>query len=396
MSKWGSRSRPTPSIVTSERIRSTRSGGMRRLVGADQGDQLAEQPAEVDAVERQVGVGGDQLADVAAEGAGVDVLAADVQGVEGAEDAVGVLGEQAEQEVGDPLAGPGVELAEHPVVERGDHAAGQDAEVARVGVGVEEAEVEDLRQQDPGAPDRDLGRVDPQPRRPSRSSTPTPPMNSIARTRPVENSRHDGGDVGGRLAGELRRQRSIVRRSTLRSSSRLRVRSNSRASATGPVRGQERQPALGQLREVPEDVEVGLDDLVDARPADLQGHRPAVGQDGAMDLRDRGRGHRLRVDRGEDLVGRAAVLLGQDRLGLGERERPDVVAEGGQLGRVGLGQEVGAGAQQLAELDEGRPEVLADHPQPPGPVVRRDVVAQGDALDRPDEPFRWSAATTSW
>ena len=42
-----------------------------------------------------------------------------------------------------------VELAEHAVVERGDHPAGQDAEVARVRVGVEEAELEDLREQDP-------------------------------------------------------------------------------------------------------------------------------------------------------------------------------------------------------------------------------------------------------
>ena len=79
----------------------------------------------------------------------VDVVAADVERVEGAEHPVGVLGDQAGQQVGDPLAGPAVELAEHAVVERGDHAAGEDAEVARVRVGVEEAELEDLLEQDP-------------------------------------------------------------------------------------------------------------------------------------------------------------------------------------------------------------------------------------------------------
>ena len=125
MSKCGSSARPTPSIVTSERISRTRSGGMCRWWVRMKRDQLAEQDGQVDRVERQVGVGRDELGGVAAEGAGVDVLAADLQRVEGPEDAVGVLGEQAGQQVGDPLAGPRVELAEHAVIERGDHAAGQ-------------------------------------------------------------------------------------------------------------------------------------------------------------------------------------------------------------------------------------------------------------------------------
>ena len=104
-----------------------------QVVGADERDQLAEQEAQVDPVERQLGVGVDQLADVAAEGPGIDLVAADVERVERAEHPVGVLGDQAGQQVGDPLAGPAVELAEHAVVERGDDAAGQDAEVARDG-----------------------------------------------------------------------------------------------------------------------------------------------------------------------------------------------------------------------------------------------------------------------
>ena len=95
-----------------------------------------------------------------------------------------------------------------------------------------------------------------------------------------------------------------------------------------------------------------------------------------------------RVDRGEDLAEGAAVLLGQDRLGLGEREGPDVVAERGELGGVGLGEEVGAGAEHLPELHERRPEVLADHPQPARPVLRRGVVAQGHPLDRPHDPLQ--------
>ena len=91
------------------------------------------------------------------------------------------------------------------------------------------------------------------------------------------------------------------------------------------------------------------------------------------------------LDPGEDLGGRPAELLEEDRLDLGERERLDVVAELGELGGVGLGQEVRPGAEDLAELDEGRPEVLADQPKSLGPGMRRGLVAQGRALDRADD-----------
>ena len=42
-----------------------------QVVGADEADQLAEQRPEVDRLEVELGVGGDQLGDVAAEAAGV-------------------------------------------------------------------------------------------------------------------------------------------------------------------------------------------------------------------------------------------------------------------------------------------------------------------------------------
>ncbi len=132
-------------------------------MGADQRDQLAQEQRQVDVVERQIGVGGDQLADVAGQGRGGPPLAPDAERVERTEHALGVLGHQADQQVGDPLANAGVELAEHAVVERGDHPAGQHAEVARVRVGVEEAEAEDLGQQDPRPAGGDVRRIDPHP-----------------------------------------------------------------------------------------------------------------------------------------------------------------------------------------------------------------------------------------
>ena len=76
---------------------------------------------------------------------------------------------------------------------------------------------------------------------------------------------------------------------------------------------------------------------------------------------------------GEDLRGRPAVLLAQDRLDLVERERPDVVAQGRELVDVRLGEQVGPGAEELAQLHERRPEVLADHAGAgaPGPGAGR-------------------------
>ena len=114
---------------------------------------------EVDCVEREVGVRGNQFADVAAEATGVTAIAADIERFEGADHAVGILGEQSGEQVGDSLAGLAVELPEHAVVERDDHPAGQHAEISRVGIGVEEAELEDLLEQDARACHGDVSRA---------------------------------------------------------------------------------------------------------------------------------------------------------------------------------------------------------------------------------------------
>src|SRR5271165_3921600 len=83
--------------------------GNMKLVRPDERDQLAEQETEVDPVERQLGIGVNQLTDVAAQGLGIDLIAAHVKRIESAENSIGVLRDQSGQKIGDPLDGPAVE-----------------------------------------------------------------------------------------------------------------------------------------------------------------------------------------------------------------------------------------------------------------------------------------------
>src|SRR5262249_22971698 len=87
---------------------------------------------------------------------------------------------------------------------------------------------------------------------------------------------------------------------------------------------------------------------------------------------------------------------GEDRFRLGVREGTHVVAQRRQLGRVRFGEQVGARAQDLAELHEGRPEILADSRSrrarswggTSSPSATRSIGRTS--------PSRCRAATTSW
>ena len=154
------------------------------------------------------------------------------------------------------------------------------------------------------------------------------------------------------------------------------------------VRGQEGEPALGELGQVLEDVEIGLDDLGDVRAADLQRDGAAIAEDRPVNLGDRRRGHRDGIEREEDLFERPAVVLGEDLLDLAEGERPDVIAQRGQFDGVSFGDDIGPGAQDLAQFHERRPQILADQLQSAGAILRGRVAPHRHALDRPDDSFQ--------
>jgi hypothetical protein len=85
-----------------------------------------------------------------------------------------------------------------------------------------------------------------------------------------------------------------------------------------------------------------------------------------MDLRDRGGCERLGVKPHD----RIAELLAHDSLDLGERKGRHCLHELGELLDVDLGQQVGTRGEQLAELQERRPELLEGSAELDGALAR--------------------------
>jgi hypothetical protein len=125
--------------------------------------------------------------------------------------------------------------------------------------------------------------------------------------------------------------------------------------------------------------DVMLDDGFDAGAQDLDGDLAAVGQFGEMHLRHRGRGDRGAVEAGEDLVHRFTV--GRFKLGDGEfrgEGRHAILKSRQFVGNIQR-QKVAARGQDLAELDENRPQCLQRLAQAHG-AWRRSVAPEHQGL----------------
>ena len=136
---------------------------------------------------------------------------------------------------------------------------------------------------------------------------------------------------------------------------------------------------LGDSRGLVEEAEVGLDLLRRARPLHLDGDDVAVREHRAVDLADRGRGHRLAVELEEETLDRLAELLADDALDLLVGERAHVVLKPAQLGDDVRRQHVGPHREELAELDEGRAELVEELAQVL-PALRRCAVGDPRAV----------------
>ncbi|MNS82026.1 hypothetical protein D3C72_1157600 [compost metagenome] len=262
-----------------------------------------------------------------------------------------------EHEQGQPgvAAGVLVELAEDAEVQQRQAAVGRDVEVAGVRVRVEEAEHQDLLEDaGDGCPHERAaidavgveghGVVD-------REARHEVHHQQIARlvvdardhhVRPLDEVRaQPGGD--GALGAKIQLAPGVDDELAHR-----------RERPVGPHRGQVPLQPGGQPDQ---DLEVALEDRVDARPLHLDGHVRAVGQGGEVHLRDAGRGQRSGVEADEGRLERAAQGRLHHRAHLGEGQRRHVALQRVERRTERLGHEIRPDAEDLAGFDEGRAEL---------------------------------------
>ena len=98
--------------------------------------------------------------------------------------------------------------------------------------------------------------------------------------------------------------------------------------------------------------------LADARAQHLDGDLPPLAGHRAVDLRDRRRADRHRVDLRVDVGHRPFEAAGDLRLDRREGHRRQAVLQRQQVARRLLADEVGPGGERLAELDRRRADVL--------------------------------------
>ena len=182
------------------------------------------------------------------------------------------------------------------------------------------------------------------------------------------------------------------------------------------LRAQHRGELVGQRRDVEvlaplrmradavrllhQDLKVHLHGLADPGALHLHGDGGAVGQGGAVDLADAGRGEGGLVEGREQLTDGASELGLDALLHLLPGERGDVVLELGELGRKVGGDQVAARRQDLPQLDERRPQplegvtdahrrrqvfLLAGESVHGLDRVRRDVLLERAALERAED-----------
>ena len=128
-------------------------------------------------------------------------------------------------------------------------------------------------------------------------------------------------------------------------------------------------------------LQVRLDLPGSLRPLHLDDDLFAGRQGGAVHLPDRRRGDRPFLEREERLLDREVELALDHTAHLVEGERSDVVLQAAQLGDDVRRDHIGPRREQLAELDERRPELVQHLAQPPPAVGKLRVVIPPAPVD---------------
>ncbi len=104
--------------------------------------------------------------------------------------------------------------------------------------------------------------------------------------------------------------------------------------------------------------DIGGELFADAGAQHFDRDVPAFGGHRAVDLRDRSRADRVRIDAAEQIFKRLAKAGFNLRLDRGEGHRRQAVLQGQQVVDRALAHQIGAGGERLAQLDRGRADGL--------------------------------------
>ena len=117
--------------------------------------------------------------------------------------------------------------------------------------------------------------------------------------------------------------------------------------------------ALCQARQIAEHIQISENDPVHMRPLHLDDRLLAGVQRGAMDLRNRGRSKRHRVDLGEQLGQRLLQLAFNNCSNDRKLFVRGTVLEFGKFMQILRREDIGTCTQELAEFNERWPQFLA-------------------------------------
>ncbi len=340
----------------------------------------------------------DRLADRAA-GLGEGIERAASRHIAGLEMYLGnppiIARQKADQHIGEVIAGLPVEPAHDAEIDHRERAVRIDEQIAGMLVGVKKSVAEHLLEKRRRGVAQQIGDrmaggdqraavVDPD------AGDPLGGQHAMPGAPPID-LRYAKARIAGEVFAQLGSGRRLVAQIHL-DLDRLRQ----RLDHLDRLQAAQRRPgALDQPRQPQEQVEIASEGAGDARPQHLDRDLLPLGRHREMDLRDRCRGDCGLVEGGEQ-AGEGLSELGLDqRAGLRPWKRRQAVLQPREVFGDLVAQKVGAGRQDLAELDEARTHLAerggqtlagprrcaaaspkeAGHLQPRG--GRRDAVAKG-------------------
>ena len=242
----------------------------------------------------------------------------------------------------------------HPIVQKSRYAAGHYQHVARVRVAMEETVLENLLVNEFGDMLGDRHRIDRGPAQ-SRCVHDVVAGNKLHRhnfrgRELAKNNRHlDPAIVGKLRAKSLNVGRFIVKIEFLAQGG-----GKLQHHPDGIDAGNLWNVPLDEPREIENNGEIQLDDLLNVGPLNLDRYSRAIRQLGGMHLRNGCACHRLVIKLLEELGDRSPKLFRDDRPCLVGGKRGNLVLQLAKLHVVFVGDQIAARTDNLAKLDEGR------------------------------------------